>query len=235
VGSSASDMYHGYIDMRHSVQETCSFATSIDQLTTENLRMRQSGGGPQAAARLLGYAEQFTMPTTMAEAVMLDISGRFKSIIIGSRLECRHRRRRCGGQRQWTDRTRGADTNDMGQGAARHRQQLLGRRADRAHPPPGVLRGDGSGGTQLFDIPSLADVRPGDPCSPPAIDGIYPKGIPVGVITRRRRDRTSSRPSPSSGRRFRIGRRGDRAAYPQDPGRGGEVLALRMVALRHSG
>src|SRR6266516_1255468 len=44
VGSSASDMYHGYIDMRHSVEENLQLRHKIDQLTTENLRMRQSEG-----------------------------------------------------------------------------------------------------------------------------------------------------------------------------------------------
>src|SRR5207237_1271649 len=48
----------------------------------------------------------------------------------------------------------------------------------------GVLRGDGSGSAQLFDIPSLADVQPGDNVLTAGIDGIYPKGIPVGVIVK---------------------------------------------------
>jgi rod shape-determining protein MreC len=48
----------------------------------------------------------------------------------------------------------------------------------------GVLRGDGSSGAQLYDIPSLADVRPGDVVMTAGIDGIYPKGIPVGVVTK---------------------------------------------------
>ena len=47
-----------------------------------------------------------------------------------------------------------------------------------------MLRGDGATGAQLFDIPSLADVRPGDVVMTAGIDGIYPKGIPVGVITK---------------------------------------------------
>jgi rod shape-determining protein MreC len=47
-----------------------------------------------------------------------------------------------------------------------------------------VLRGDGGGAAQLFDIPSLADVQPGDAVLTAGIDGIYPKGIPVGVITK---------------------------------------------------
>src|SRR5205807_6532705 len=48
----------------------------------------------------------------------------------------------------------------------------------------GVMRGDGASAAQLFDIPSLADVVPGDVVMTAGIDGIYPKGIPVGVVTK---------------------------------------------------
>src|SRR5436190_19032444 len=82
VGSTASDIYHGYLDMRHSVKENLDLRRKVDQLTTENLRLRQSEGDLRRLRSLLGYSEQFTMPTTMAEAVMLDVSGRFKSLVI---------------------------------------------------------------------------------------------------------------------------------------------------------
>jgi rod shape-determining protein MreC len=48
----------------------------------------------------------------------------------------------------------------------------------------GVLRGDGAKGAQLYEIPSLADVQPGDRLLTAGIDGIYPKGIPVGTVVR---------------------------------------------------
>jgi rod shape-determining protein MreC len=36
----------------------------------------------------------------------------------------------------------------------------------------------------MFDVPSLADVQPGDRVLTAGIDGIYPKGIPLGVVTK---------------------------------------------------
>jgi rod shape-determining protein MreC len=36
----------------------------------------------------------------------------------------------------------------------------------------------------MLDIPSLADVRTGDTILTAGIDGIYPKGIPVGTIVK---------------------------------------------------
>ena len=82
IGSSAADMYHGYLDMRRSVKENLQLRRKVDQLTTDNLRLRQSESDLSRLRGLLGYSEQFTMKTTMAEAIMLDISSRFKSIIL---------------------------------------------------------------------------------------------------------------------------------------------------------
>jgi rod shape-determining protein MreC len=48
----------------------------------------------------------------------------------------------------------------------------------------GVVRGSGGSLVQMFDIPSLADVQPGDKVFTAGIDGIYPKGIPIGTVVR---------------------------------------------------
>ena len=184
VGSQTADMYHGYLDMRHAVNENLDLHHKVDQLTTENLRLRQSEGDLSRLRSLLGYSEQFTVPTTMAHAIMMDTSGRFKSIILdrGS--------------------NSGIDVDD----AVVNANGLLGRvvltTKDMAKVQlvsdsnasvgvliertrrQGVLRGDGASGAQLYDIPSLADVQPGDTVLTAGIDGIYPKGIPAGVIVR---------------------------------------------------
>ncbi|MEA2570616.1 MAG: rod shape-determining protein MreC [Acidobacteriota bacterium] len=184
VGQSASDMYHGYLDMRRSVRENLELHSKVAQLTTENLKLRQSEGDLRRLRGLLGYAEQFTTGTTMAHAIMLDTSSRFKSIILdrGS--------------------AAGVDVNDAVVGA----NGLIGRVILTTHDMSkvqlvsdnncsvgallertrrqGVLRGDGAGGAQLLDIPVLADVQPGDVVLTAGIDGIYPKGIPIGVVTK---------------------------------------------------
>jgi len=184
VGSTAADMYHGYLDMRRSVKENLELRRKVDQLTTENLRLRQGEGDMRRLRSLLSYSEQFTMPTSMAEAIMLDLSSRFKSIVVD----------------------RGSSTGVDVDDAVVNANGLIGRvvltTKDMAKVQlitdsnasvgvliertrrQGVLRGDGGGGAQLFDIPSLADVRPGDRIISAGIDGIYPKGIPVGVVTK---------------------------------------------------
>jgi rod shape-determining protein MreC len=49
----------------------------------------------------------------------------------------------------------------------------------------GVVRGSGLGssGLDLDYVPRQADVRPGDRVLTAGIDGIYPRGIPVGTVT----------------------------------------------------
>src|ERR1043166_1432048 len=82
VAQSSSDLYHGYFDMRRAVNENVSLRKQVVALTTENLKLRQAEGDLRRLRSLLGYAEQFNMPTTMAQVIMLDTSGRFKSLII---------------------------------------------------------------------------------------------------------------------------------------------------------
>ncbi|HEV8632504.1 MAG TPA: rod shape-determining protein MreC [Thermoanaerobaculia bacterium] len=46
----------------------------------------------------------------------------------------------------------------------------------------GVVRGDGHAGLELDYVPLQADVRPGDRVVTAGIDGIYPRGIAIGVV-----------------------------------------------------
>ena len=182
IGGSTADMYHGYLDMRRAVNENYDLHHKLIDLTTENLKLRQSEGDLKRLRSLLGYADQFSTPTTMAQAVMLDMSGRFKSMIID---------RGSNAGIQVNDAIVNANgligrvvltTKDMA------KVQLIidsnssvGALVERTRRQ-GVLRGDGAGGAQLYDVPSLADVQPGDNVLTAGIDGIYPKGIPVGVV-----------------------------------------------------
>ncbi|HEX6901802.1 MAG TPA: rod shape-determining protein MreC [Thermoanaerobaculia bacterium] len=46
----------------------------------------------------------------------------------------------------------------------------------------GVVRGGRRGGLELEFVPLQADVRPGDRVLTAGIDGIYPRGIPIGTV-----------------------------------------------------
>jgi len=182
AGQSTADMYHGYLDMRRSVAENLELHHQVLQLTEENLRLRQSQGDLARMRSLLSYSEELPTPTIMAQVVMLDTSSRFKSIIINRGTEA------------------GVEVNDPVVNA----NGLLGRIVLTTHDMAkvqlitdsnsavgcliertrrqGVVHGDGSSAAQMADIPALADVVVGDVVSTAGIDGIYPKGIPVGRV-----------------------------------------------------
>ncbi len=46
----------------------------------------------------------------------------------------------------------------------------------------GVVRGDGRGGLRLNNIPITSSVRAGDDVASAGIDGIYPRGVPIGRV-----------------------------------------------------
>jgi rod shape-determining protein MreC len=184
MGQTASDMYHGYLDMRRAVNENVALNRKVAELTTSNLRLQQSQGDVSRLRQLLGYSDELTMKTTMGTAIMLDTSGRFKSIIID---------RGSNAGVEVNDTVVNANgligrvvltTKDMAKvQLVTDNNCSVGALVERTRRQ-GVMRGDGAGGAQLYDIPALSDIQPGDTVLTAGIDGIYPKGIPVGTIVK---------------------------------------------------
>jgi rod shape-determining protein MreC len=184
IGGTTSDMFHGYLDMRRAVNENLDLHRKLASLTTENLKLRQSATEMRRLRSLLGYSEQFNLQTTMAQAIMLDTSGRFKSIIID---------RGSSDGIEVNDAVVNANgligrvvltTKDMAKiQLITDSNAAVGALVERTRRQ-GVVRGDGAGAAEMNDVPSLADVVPGDRVLTAGIDGIYPKGIPIGVIVK---------------------------------------------------
>jgi rod shape-determining protein MreC len=184
IGRSLQDMYHGYVDMRGAVKENLNLRRKVVSLTTENLKLRQSEGDLRRLRSLLAYSEQFTMSTSMAQTVMLDTASRFKSIIID---------RGSDGGVEVNDVIANANglvgrvvltTKDLAKvQLIADNNCAIGALIERTRRQ-GVVRGNGSSILQMADIPSLADVQPGDRVLTAGIDGIYPRGIPIGTVVR---------------------------------------------------
>jgi len=184
VGSSLQDMYHGYVDMRGAVDENLELRRKVAGLTTENLKLRQSEGDLRRLRSLLAYSEQFAMSTSMAQTIMLDTAGRFKSIIID---------RGSAGGVEVNDVIANANglvgrvvltTKDLAKvQLVTDNNCSVGALIERTRRQ-GVVRGNGSSMLQMSDIPSLADVQPGDRVLTAGIDGVYPRGIPIGLVTK---------------------------------------------------
>jgi rod shape-determining protein MreC len=184
VGRAAQDIHHGYIDMRRAVNENLELRRKVASLTTDNLKLQQSDGDLKRLRGLLAYSEQFDLQTSMAQTIMLDTAGRFKSIIIdqGS--------------------ADGVMVNDVVANAngligrvvlttkdlakvqlVTDNNASVGALVERTRRQ-GVVRGNGGNGVQMFDIPSLSDVQPEDRILTAGIDGVYPRGIVIGKVIR---------------------------------------------------
>ncbi|HET7706150.1 MAG TPA: rod shape-determining protein MreC [Thermoanaerobaculia bacterium] len=182
AGGSAEDMYHGYLDMRRAVNENLELRRKVASLTTENVKLRQTDSDLRRLRNLLQYSEQFNMQTSMAHTIMIDTSGRFKAVIID---------RGSGDGVEVNDAIVNANgligrviltTNDLAKvQLVTDNNSAIGALIERTRRQ-GVIRGDGTGIVEMHDIPTLADVKPGDRILTAGIDGIYPKGIPIGHV-----------------------------------------------------
>ncbi|MDX1583173.1 MAG: rod shape-determining protein MreC [Thermoanaerobaculia bacterium] len=183
VGQSASDIYHGYIDMRDQIAENRELKRKVEELTRENISLRSASDDLARMREMLGYSVTSDIPAQLADIMMIDVSGYYKSMIID----------------------RGSENDVEINDAVVTPSGLVGRvilttpelskvqlitdpksavgcvvERTRRH---GVLRGDGRGGLVLENIPALADVVPGDRIVTAGIDGIYPEGILAAVVT----------------------------------------------------
>jgi rod shape-determining protein MreC len=184
VGQSASDMYHGYLDMRRSINENVDLHHKVVDLTRENLILRQSQGDLARMRSMVNYTEELPVATSMAQIIMLDTSARFKSVIINrgsdAGIEVNDPIVNANGLIGRVVLT----TKDMAKvQLLADNNSAVGCLLDRTRRQ-GVLHGDGDHGGTLDGVPALADVQPGDVILTAGIDGIYPKGIPVGTVSK---------------------------------------------------
>lgn len=182
LGQSASDTYHGYIDMREQVAENRSLRQKVEELTKENFAMRSTADDLARMREMLGYTVSNDFSAQLADVMMIDVSGYYKSMILDR-----------GSQHD-------VEINDtvvtpsglLGRVVLTtpdlSKVQLItdpkaavGCRIERTRRH-GVLRGDGRGGLILENIPALADVVPGDRIVTAGIDGIYSEGIPAAIV-----------------------------------------------------
>ncbi|HEX6098239.1 MAG TPA: rod shape-determining protein MreC [Thermoanaerobaculia bacterium] len=184
IGGSAQDMHQGYLDMRRAVNENVQLRRKVAELTTDNLKLSQSASDMRRLRSLLAYSEQFEFETSMAQTIMLDTAGRFKSIIID---------RGSADGVQVNDIIANASgligrvvltTNDLAKvQLVTDTNCSVGSLVERTRRQ-GVVRGLGGNVVQMQDIPALADVQPGDRVLTAGIDGVFPRGIPIGTVVR---------------------------------------------------
>lgn len=183
IGQGASDIYHGYVDMRDQVAENRALKKKVEELTEENISLRSASDDLAKMREMLGYSITSEIPAQRADIMMIDVSGYYKSMILDRGSD------------------HGIEVNDtvvtpsglVGRVVLTtpelSKVQLItdpksavGCRIERTRRH-GILHGDGKGGLVLENIPALADVIPGDRIVTAGIDGIYPEGIVAAIVT----------------------------------------------------
>src|ERR1700741_5297523 len=184
VGTAAQDLHHGYVNMRRAVNENVQLRRKVRALTTENLKLRQSEGDLTRPRGLLAYAEKFDMQTSMAQTIMLDTAGRFKSIVIDQGSADGVMVNDVVANANGLGGRVGLTTDDLAKGKlVTDNNCSVGALVERTRRQ-GVVRGNGGNAVQMFDIPALSDVQPGDRILTAGIDGVYPRGITIGTVVR---------------------------------------------------
>ena len=185
VQSSASGVWHNYFYLRGVRQENRDLRDQLEQLRLEQVRLKQDADQAHRLQALLGFKEQFIGRTTAAQVigssgseqsrlVYIDkgsddgirnempvitaegIVGKVLSVIDGS-----------------TAQVLLINDQQSGVGAILEQSRLQG-----------VLKGRASGELVIDKIMADEEVKPGDRILTSGGDRIFPKGLPVGTVSK---------------------------------------------------
>jgi rod shape-determining protein MreC len=153
----------------------------VADLERQLLRLQTVEGAFLRLGDAVGYARRADQPLQMADVVYADYASWLRSLLVYV------------GDRPVRPEQPVVDEHGLvgrviavGGGYAKvqlvtDRASALGAMIERTSRQ-GVARGDGRSGLELDYVPLQADVRPGDRVVTAGIDGIYPRGVPVGVV-----------------------------------------------------
>jgi len=218
--SSAGNLWHGYLYLRGVRQENRDLKAEIQQLRLQQVRLSEDAGQARRIQALLGFKEQFISQTVAAQVIGSSGSEQSRSVyidkgakdgikpdmavitadgVVGKVL-------RVFGP---TSQVLLIDDQTSGVGAILEQSRLQG-----------ILRGTAGGQVMLEKVMSDEAVQPGEKVLTSGGDQIFPKGLPVGTV---------SKVSPGSQLFLKI------AVKPSaDLGKLEEVLVITQQELRES-
>src|SRR5438132_2682496 len=182
--SGTSNLWHGYVYLRGVRQENRELKDEIETLRLERVRLVDDAEQARRLQALLGFKEQYISKTTAAQVIGSSGSEQSRSIYIDK------------GSNQGLDKDMPVITADgmigrvlkvypsvsqvllindqtSGVGAILEQSRLQG-----------ILRGTPAGEVILEKVMSDETVQPGEKVLTSGGDQIFPKGLPVGVVTR---------------------------------------------------
>jgi rod shape-determining protein MreC len=182
--SSVSNLWHNYFYLRGVRQENRDLKLQIERLRIEQVRLNQDAEQARRLQALLGFKEQFISKTMAAQVIGSSGSEQSRSIYIdkGSRDGVKQDMAVITAEgvvgkvlRVFRSTSQVLLVNDQtsGVGAILEKSRLQG-----------VLRGTALGEVVLEKVMSDETVQPGERVVTSGGDQIFPKGLPVGTVTK---------------------------------------------------
>src|SRR6266705_1142555 len=182
--SGTSNLWHGYVYLRGVRQENRELKDEIEKLRLERVRLVDDAEQARRLQALLGFKEQYISKTTAAQVIGSSGSEQSRSIYIDK------------GSNQGLDKDMPVITADgvigrvlkaypsvsqvllindqtSGVGAILEQSRLQG-----------ILRGTPAGEVILEKVMSDETVQPGEKVLTSGGDQVFPKGLPVGTVTK---------------------------------------------------
>ncbi|MGE5232902.1 MAG: rod shape-determining protein MreC [Acidobacteriota bacterium] len=164
------------------VEENRHLQSELERLRLEVMRLRESDDEARRLAAALDYGRQSHADLRVADVVYGDFSSWLRTLVV-----------RTGSARVAINQAVVAPAGLVGRvilvaGPYAKVQIVIDRTASvSAYLEPshrqGIVRGDGNGGLELDYVLQQAEVGVGDRVLTAGIDGIYPRGIPIGTVT----------------------------------------------------
>ena len=166
---------------RSLLAENDRLRTRIEELQRENMRLFGAQADMQRLSAALRYQRAAGVPIKAADIVYIDHASWLQTAIISVKEGTVESDQPVVSTRGLVGRVVLATGDYAKVQLITDRSASVGVMIQRTRRQ-GVIRGSGEGGLELDYIPAQADVKVGDLVVTAGIDGIYPRGVPVGSV-----------------------------------------------------
>jgi rod shape-determining protein MreC len=166
---------------RRLKEENAQLRGRLDEVERELLRLRSLQGDFLRLGQAVEYARRSERPLRMADVVYADYASWLRSLLLWVGEQGAERNQPVLGERGLIGRVVAVGGQYAKVQLITDRTSAVGAMVERTGRQ-GVARGDGHAALQLEYVPLQADVRPGDRVVTAGIDGIFPRGLPLGVV-----------------------------------------------------
>jgi rod shape-determining protein MreC len=184
VQTGAGDLWHNYFYLRGVRQENRNLREQIEQLKLEQVRLKQDADQAHRLQALLGFKEQFISKTTAAQVIGSSGSEQSRVVYLDKGLKDGI----APGMAVISADGVVGKVIQVFKGSSQvllinDQQSGVGTIIEQSRLQ-GVLKGTASGALVIDKIMADEEVKPGDRVLTSGGDQIFPKGLPVGTVTR---------------------------------------------------